>query len=183
MPIVTFMWLVGPLVFLCLVLAWAVRRATARREALERARFRGRTSEASLASAMSEAMTRMRGQELAHQARYEALDGFLRQVVESLPHGVFVLGTDGNLRLANAEALRWLGLRTAAEGQVLWTLDGTELLRSVAQDCLRAEARREASLVGPGAPGTAVPVIAVPLRAPGGEPEGVLYVVHVERVA
>ena len=112
MAIVTFMWLVGPLVVLCLVLGWAVRRSTMRREALERARFRGRTSEAGLASAMSEAMTRMRGQEMAQRARYEALDGFLRQVVESLPHGVFVLGTDGNLRLANAEALRWLGLRT-----------------------------------------------------------------------
>lgn len=183
MPIVTFMWLVGPLVLLCLVLAYVVRRSTARREALERARFRSRTSEASLASAMSDAMTRMRGQELAQQARFEALDGFVRQVIDSLPHGMFVLGTDGNLRLANAEALRWLGLRAAAEGQVLWTLDGTEPLRSVAQACLAASARRDATLVGPGAPGTPVPVTALPLRAPTGEPEGVLYLVHVERVS
>lgn len=183
MALVTYLWLVGPLVVLCLMLGWAMRRSMARRDALERARFRGRTSEAGLASAMSEAMTRMRGQELAQQARYEALEGFLRQLTESLPHGVFVLGTDGNLRLANAEALRWLGLRTAAEGQVLWTLDGTESLRSVAQECLQAAARRDATLVGPGAPGAAVPVTAMPLRAPGGEPEGVLYLVHVERVA
>lgn len=183
MPLVTFMWLVGPLVLLCLMLGWAVRRSTMRREALERARFRGRTSEAGLASAMSEAMTRMRGQEMAQRARYEALEGFLRQVIESLPHGVFVLSTDGNLRLANAEALRWLGLRTAAEGQVLWTLEGTEPLRSVAHECLAASARCDATLVGPGAPGAAVPVTALPLRAPDGEAEGVLYLVHVERVA
>lgn len=183
MPIVTFMWLVGPLVFLCFVLAWAMRRSALRREALEQARFRGRTSEAGLASAMSEAITRMRGQELAQQARYEALDGFFRQVIESLPQAMFVLGTDGNLRVANAEGLRWLGLRDSVEGQVLWTLDGTESLRSVAQECLRGAARRDATLAGPGAPGTPVPVTAVPLRAPGGEPEGVLYLVHVERVA
>lgn len=183
MLLVTFMWLVGPLVLLCLMLGWVMRRSAARREALERARFRGRTSETSLASAMTEAMTRMRGQELAHQARFDALQGFLRQVTESLPHGLFVLGTDGNLRLANEEALRWLGLRAAAEGQVLWTLDGTDSLRSVAQECLAAAARRDATLVGPGAPGAPVPVTALPLRAPGGEPEGVLYLVHVERVA
>jgi PAS domain-containing protein len=183
MPIVTFLWLVAPLVLLCFAVVWAMRRAGLRREQFESARLRGRTSEAGLASAMSEALTRMRGQELAHQARFDALDGFLRQVVESLPHGVFVLGRDGNLRVANTEALRWLGLRTAAEGQVLWTLDGTEPLRSVAQECLQAAARRDTSLVGPGAPGAAVPVTAVPLRSPGGEPEGVLYLVHVERVA
>jgi len=106
MPIVTFIWLVGPLVVLCLVIAYAMRRAAQRREEFESARFRGRTSETGLASAMSEALTRMRGQELAQQARFEALEGFLRQVIESLPHGVFVLGRDGNLRVANAQALR-----------------------------------------------------------------------------
>ncbi len=183
MPVATFMWLVGPLVVLCFVLAWAMRRAALRREEYEAARLRGRTSETGLASAMSEALTRMRGQELAMQARLEALDGFFRQVVESLPHGVFVLGRDGNLRVANADALRWLGLRTAAEGQVLWTLDGTEALRSVAQECLQADARRDTSVVGPGAPGVAVPVTALPLRSPDGETDGVLYLVHVERVA
>ena len=183
MPVSTLLWLVGPLIALCFVVAYAMRRASLRRDQLEAARFRGGTSEAGLASAMSEALTRMHGQELAQQARYAALEGFLHQVIESLPHGVFVLGRDGNLRVANAEALRWLGLRSAMEGQVLWTLDGTERLRSVAQECLQAVARRDASLVGPGVPGVAVPVTAVPLCAPGGEPEGVLYVVRVERVA
>ena len=183
MPILTFFWLVGPLVLLGVVLVWALRRAALRREELEAARVRGRSSEAGLASAMSEALTRMRGQELAQQARYEALQGFFGQVVECLPHGVFVLGRDGNLRIANAEALRWLGLHTGAEGQVLWTLDGTESLRDVARECLQGTVRRDASLVGPGAPGVAVPVTAVPLCAPGEDPEGVLYLVHVERVS
>ena len=183
MPIVTFMWLVGPLVALCFLIAYATRRATMRREALASARSRSRTSEAGLASAMTEALTRLRGQELAHQARYEALEGFLHQVVESLPLGIVVLGRDGNLRVANEEALRWLGLRTAAEGQVLWTLDGLDGLRAIAQQCLEVGARRDASLVGPGAPGTPVPVTAVPLRAPGAEPDGVVCLVHVERVA
>ncbi len=183
MPFSTLVWLLGPLVLLCLVLSWAMRRAALRREQLDAARDRGRSSEAGLASAMSDALTRMRGQELAHQARFEALDGFFRQVIESLPHGVFVLGRDGNLRIANADALRWLGLRTAAEGQVLWTLDGTEPLRSVGRDCVQAAARRDAVVVGPGAPGIPVPVTAVPLRLPDGETDGVLYLVNVERVA
>ena len=139
-----------------------VDRSTSRRHASVAAPARP-----GLASAMTDALTRMRGQELAQQARFEALEGFLHQVVESLPHGLFVLGRDGNLRVANGEALRWLGLRESVEGQVLWTLDGTEPLRAVAQDCLRADARRDASLVGPGAPGAAVPVIAVPLRDSG----------------
>ena len=67
--------------------------------------------------------------------------------------------------------------------KVLWTLDGLEGLRAVAQQCLDADARRDASLVGPGAPDSAVPVTAVPLRAPGTEPDGVVCLVHVERVA
>ena len=183
MPIVTYLWLLAPLVFLSVLVAYALRRASRRQEYLEAARFRGRTSEAGLASAMTDALTRMRGQELAQQARLEALEGFLHQVVESLPHGLFVLGRDGNLRVANGEALRWLGLHESVEGQVLWTLDGTEPLRAVAQDCLRADARRDAWLVGPGAPGAAVPVIAVPLRDADGDIDGVLYLVHVERVS
>jgi len=140
MPIVTYLWLLAPLVFLSVLVAYALRRASRRQEYLEAARFRGRTSEAGLASAMTDALTRMRGQELAQQARLEALEGFLHQVVESLPHGLFVLGRDGNLRVANGEALRWLGLHESVEGQVLWTLDGTESLRAVAQECLRVAA-------------------------------------------
>jgi PAS domain-containing protein len=183
MPLSTLIWLAGPFVLLCFIVVLAVRRSAQRREAFDAARARGRHSEAGLASAMSEAITRMRGQELANQARYAALDGFFRQVLETLPQGVFVLGPDGNLRVANAQALEWLGLTASVEGQVLWTLEGTERLRSVAQECLHADARRDASLVGPGAPGAAVRVTAVPLRSAGGDPEGVLYVVDVEHVS
>lgn len=183
MPISTFLWLVVPLLVLGAMIVSAIRRASARREQLEAARFRGRTSEAGLASAMSEALTRMRGQELAQQARFEALAGFLQQVVESLPLGLFVLGRDGNLRVANTEARHWLGLPESAEGQILWTLDGTEPLRAVAQACIDAADRRDASLVGPGVRGAAVPVTALPLRAADGDIDGVLYLVHAERVA
>lgn len=182
MALITLFWLVGPLVLLCFLLALSLRRSAARGEAFEAARLRGRSSEAGLAAAMTDAFTRLRGQELAHQAQYEALDEFLRQVLEAFPHGVLVLGRDGNLRLANHEALRWLGVQEMAEGQVLWTLDGTDPLRDVTQACLRADARREASLEGPGVPGTTVPVIAIPLRTPAGDADGVLCLVHVERV-
>ena len=56
------------------------------------------------------------------------------------------------------------------EGQVLWTLEGTEPLRRVAQECLQRMARHDATVVGPGSPGTAVPVTAMPLRAADGAP-------------
>lgn len=180
---VALLWIVGPFLLMLALMVLAMRRAAVRRDAFESARARGLESEAGLASAMSEAITRLRGQELAQQARYAALEGFLRQLVESLPHGVFVLGLDGNLRVANAEALRWLGLKAPAEGQVLWTLDGTEALKRGADACLAGASRHEVSLVGPGSDGPAVPVTALPLRAPGQEPDGVLYLVHVERVA
>ena len=183
MPATTFVWLIGPLLLLVVMLVVTIRRVSAQRERLEDARFRGRTSEAGLASAMSDALTRMRGQELAQQARFEALEGFLLQLVESLPLGLFVLGRDGNLRVANSEALRWLGLPDSAEGQVLWTLEGTEPLREVARACLSAAARRDVSLIGPGVQGPAVPVTALPLRAADADVDGVIYLVHVERVS
>jgi len=182
MPLITYFWLVGPLLLLVFVVAYSMRRSAARRDTFDTARFRGQTSEAGLAAAMTDALTRLRGQELAHQARHEALDGFMRQVLEAFPSGVLVLGCEGNLRLANQEALRWLGVQALAEGQVLWTLDGTESLRHVAQACLQADARRDASVEGPGVPGTAVPVTTIPLRTPAGETDGVLCLVHVERV-
>ena len=98
------------------------------------------------------------------------------------------LAADGSLTAldldrSSGDAAFDRGLRESVEGQVLWTLDGTESLRAVAQECLRADARRDASLVGPGAPGAAVPVIAVPLRDSDGDVDGVLYLVHVERVS
>ncbi len=182
MPLAPMLWLVAPLVLLGFMLVHALRRASARRADLEDARFRGRTSEAGLASAMSEALTRMRGQELAQQAEYEALEGFLQQVVESLPVGLFVLGRDGNIRMANSEALRWLGLGEEAEGQVLWTLEGTESIRDVAQACLDANARRDVTLAAPGKQGAPIAVTALPLRAPSGDVDGIVYLVHVERV-
>jgi PAS domain-containing protein len=183
MSIVTLSWLLVPLVCLGVALAYSMHRAARRRDLAEAARARSRSGEAGLAAAMTEALTRLRGQELALQARHEALEGFFQQVLESLPLGTFVLGRDGNLRAANAEALRWLGLPGAAAGQVLWTLDGTEPLRVVGQACLQEAVRRDVSLVGPGVRGTPVPVTALPLRASEGSIEGVLYLVHVERVA
>lgn len=183
MPIVTFLWVVGPLALVWLLMVYGMRRVSRREAHGEAVRFRGRTDEAGLASAMTDALTRMRGQELAQQARFAALNGFLHQVVESLPHGLFVLGRDGSLRVANTEALRWLGLPHSVAGQVLWTLDGTEPLRAVAQACLQADARRDASVVGPGVPGSPVSVTALPLRAADGDVDGVVCLVHVERVA
>lgn len=183
MPVVTLTWLIGPLLLLCIVVFLSMRRASARRVTLDAARLRGRASEEGLAAAMSDALTRLRGQELAQQARHAALEEFLRQVVDGMPTGVLVLSPDGHVRLANGCAQRWLGLPDAAEGRVLWTLEGTDPLRQVAQACLEADSRRDALVTGPGEPATVVPVTAVPLRTPAGDVDGVLCVLHVERVA
>lgn len=183
MSLLSLAWLVGPLILLGLVVAVALRRGAYHRDRFDAARDRSRTSDASLAAAMSDALTRARGQELAVRARHDAFEAFVYQVVDHLPHGLFVVGCDGNLRMANAQALQWLGVDAPAQGQVLWTRDGTDAMRAVAEACRDAAERREAMLVGPGAPGTAVLVTTLPLRSADGVVDGVLCLIQPAHVA
>ena len=54
MPLASLIWIVGPVVLLSLLMMSALRRAARRQAVLESARVRSRSSEAGLASAMTD---------------------------------------------------------------------------------------------------------------------------------
>lgn len=174
--------LIGPLVLLLTFLLLSWRRAAHNGARLRLARAHGAQSDAALSQAMAEAVTRLRGQELAQRARYEALETFVGQIIEGLPVGIVVVSPQGHIRLANQWVTQWLHLPEPFAGRILWNLTGTEPLRDLASACLRQQARQDGTAAGPGASGAAFPVTAVPLSTPSGDVDGVLCLVHHERV-
>lgn len=176
-------WLIGPLLLLLVVLLWSWRRGAHHRARLQRARSHGARSEAALTQAMAEAVTRLRGQELAQRARFEALESFIRLVVDGLPAGIIVVSPQGHIRLANQWAADWLHLPEPMAGRILWNIAGTEALHELAVACLANQARRDGMASGPGNGDVSFPVTTVPLTTATGDVEGVLCLVHHERVS
>lgn len=177
------LWLIGPFLLVVgfMLLSWW--RASSRAVVLREARLQSGRSDAALSAALADAMTRLRGQELAQRARYDALDAFVHQIAEGLPAGVIVLSPLGHVRLANQWATSWLRLSEPVTGRILWNTDGTETLRALAQASLETRARREGSVAGAGDDGRVFPVSAIPLTTTAGEVEGVMCLVHHERVS
>ncbi len=176
-------WLIGPflLVLVFMLVAW--RRAVAHGTRFTHARAQSTRSDAALTQAMADAVTRLRGQDLARRARYEALELFLQQIVEGLPTGVIVVSPQGHVRLVNRWAASWLHLPDPVAGQLLSNIAGTEALQSLAAACVEAQARRDGTATGPGELDVEFPVTAVPLTTSAGEVDGVLCLVHHERVS
>lgn len=176
-------WLIGPflLVVVFMLIAW--RRAAAHGARFTRARAQSSRSDAALTQAMADAVTRLRGQDLARRAHYEALELFLQQIVEGLPSGVIVVSPQGHVRVANRWAASWLHLAEPVTGQLLWSLEGTEGLQSLATACVQTRARRDGTATGPGQADIEFPVTAVPLTTGTGDVDGVLYLVYHERVS
>jgi PAS domain-containing protein len=176
-------WLIGPLLLLMVVLWLSWRRASHHGARLQQARAQGARSDAALSQAMAEAVTRLRGQELAQRARYEALETFLQQVVEGLPAGIIVLSRQGHIRLANRWAADWLHLQEPIVGRLLWSVTGTDALHDLATACLNANARRDGTAAAPGASDPPFPVTTIPLTTATGDVDGVLCLVRHERVS
>jgi nitrogen fixation/metabolism regulation signal transduction histidine kinase len=176
-------WMLGPLLLLAIVLMLSFRRASREGERLMEIRAHGGRSQAELTQTLAEAVTRLRGQELAQQARYEVLNGFLVQIVEGLPLGLILVSPQGHVRVINQWAARWLQVPEPVEGRILWNVAGTESLQELATACLDARQRQDGTAAGPSDAKAAFPVTAVPLQTPAGEVDGVLYLVHHERVA
>jgi PAS domain-containing protein len=176
-------WLIGPFLLLVVVMLLAWRRAAHNGARLRQARAQGARSDAALSEAMAEAVTRVRGQELAQRARYEALEAFLQQVVEGVPAGIIVLSRQGHIRLANRWAADWLRLEEPVVGRILWNVAGTTALHDLAVACLDAGTRRDGTAAAPGATDPQFPVTTVPLTTANGEVDGVLCLVHHERVS
>ena len=176
-------WLIGPLLLVLgfMLLSWW--RATTRASSLRQARLQSRRSDAALSEALADAMTRLRGQELAQRARYDALDSFVHQIAEGLPAGIIVLSPQGHIRLANRWAVAWLQLPEPVAGRILWNVEGTETLRALTQASLDAHARRDGTVSAPGDGDRAFPVTTIPLTTPAGDVDGVMCLVHHERVS
>jgi hypothetical protein len=176
-------WVIGPLVLLTIVLLVSFRRASVHGGRYRQARARAGHSETGRNEAMAEALVRLRGQELAHQARYEAVDGFLHQIVEGLPFGLIVVSPQGHVRVMNRWAAGWLQVPEPVEGRILWNVAGAEPLRALGSVCLDTGRRRDGTASGPAGAGETFPVTAVPLQTSAGEVDGILYLVHHERVS
>jgi len=176
-------WLIGPFLLVIVVMLLSWRRAVHNGARLRQARAQGARSDAALSQAMAEAVTRLRGQELAQRARYEALEAFLQQVVESVPAGIIVLSRQGHIRLANRWASDWLHLQEPIVGRILWNVTGTEALHDLAAACLDTQARRDGTVAAPGGTDPQFPVTTVPLTTASGEVDGVLCLVRHERVS
>ena len=176
-------WLIGPFLLVVgfMLLSWW--RASTRASTLLQARLQSQRSDSALSAALADAMTRLRGQELAQRARYDALDSLVHQIAEGLPAGIIVLSPLGHIRLANRWAAGWLHLPEPVIGRILWNVEGTETLRALAQASLDAEARRDGTVASAGDDGRVFPVTAVPLTTTTGEVEGVMCLVHHERVS
>ncbi len=105
--------LVG-LMLLVLVLAILRLRSFAREARQEAAG--ARTETAFMTSAMHEALTRLREQERALQARAEASERFSDEIVNGITSGVLLVDAAERLRIANPAAQRLLGISDAQVG-------------------------------------------------------------------
>jgi nitrogen fixation/metabolism regulation signal transduction histidine kinase len=176
-------WLIGPLLLVLgfMLLSWW--RATTRVAVLRQVRLQSGRSDSALSDALADAMTRLRGQELAQRARYDVLDSFVHQIAEGLPAGIIVLSPQGHIRLTNRWAVDWLHLPEPVTGRILWNVEGTDTLRALAQASLDDHARRDGTVSASGADGRAFPVTAIPLTTAAGDVDGVMCLVHHERVS
>jgi signal transduction histidine kinase len=158
--------LVGLLLFAVLRLG-AAARGKSRRE-------RGERGEAMLlASAMEDAITRLKAQERATAARAEASERLSGEIVASLTSGLVMVDSNGRVQTVNPAARRILQLEDATRVPDAALLDEVPALRDVIHESLRTShpvLRRTLVLDRPGEPmhlGVSVSPIAAE-RSPAG---------------
>ena len=118
------------------VLAFAVAKfVTAAREVTRDGRKEGAET-AFMASAMEEAMAKLRTQERAMKARAEASERLSGEIIASMTSGLLVVDENGRVRTLNPAALRLLGLSDAdRDGPFRTVLEGAESLAEVLDEC------------------------------------------------
>jgi len=106
-----------------------------------------------MASAMQDALGRLRVQERAMAARAEASERLSGEIIASMTSGLLVVDEDGMVRTLNPAALRMLGMPSAQwDGPFREVLAGAAPLADVVDECLRTGAaivRRTISMSGP----------------------------------
>jgi PAS domain S-box-containing protein len=119
------------------VLAFAVMRFFAAARAAAKGGGRDGLETAFMASAMEDALEKLRTQERVMKARAEASERLSSEIIASLTSGLLVVGEDGLVRTLNPAGRRLLGLSDAE-----WTDSFRELLRGakplaeVVEECL-----------------------------------------------
>jgi PAS domain S-box-containing protein len=160
------------------VLAFAVAKfVTAARQATRDGRKEGAET-AFMASAMEEALAKLRTQERAMKARAEASERLSGEIIASMTSGLLVVDEDGDVRTLNPAAMRLLGLSDAdRDGAFRTVLQGAESLGDVLDECRRtgrAIVRRSVSLKPREGRASYLGVTASPIRDETGAAHGVI---------
>src|SRR3954471_4336712 len=92
------------------ILAFAVTKFFAAARSVTRAARQGGGETAFMASAMEEALQKMRIQERAMQARAEASERLSGEIIASLTSGLLVVSQEGQVRTLNPAGRHLLGL-------------------------------------------------------------------------
>ena len=151
------------------ILAFAVTKFLAAARSVARNARRGGEETAFMASAMEDALQKMRSQELAMKARAEASERLSGEIIASMTSGLLVVSQEGIVRTLNPAGQRLLGLPEAAD----WTanyrelLAGSPALADVIDECLvtrRPIVRRAVKMDRPGAGATHLGITVSPIR-------------------
>ena len=133
-----FLGLTGIVAVLVALLAFAVLRfAAAARDAGARSATRA-SRPALLASALEEAITKLKAQERATAARAEASERLSAQIVASLTSGLVVVDSAGRVKIVNPAARRILG-STTQPAPLDELLRAVPALREVIDESLRTQ--------------------------------------------
>jgi PAS domain S-box-containing protein len=159
------------------ILAFAVSKfITAARTIAKESRLPGGET-ALMASAMEDALSRMREQERAMKARAEASERVSGEIIASMTSGLLVVDGEGRVRTLNPAALKMLGMPAAQwDGPFREVLSGAEALAGVVDECLRtgkAIVRRAVPMTGAGR-ASHLGVTVSPIREEGGGAHGAI---------
>jgi PAS domain S-box-containing protein len=159
------------------ILAFAVSKFfTAARTIAKESRLPGGET-ALMASAMEDALSRMREQERAMKARAEASERLSGEIIASMTSGLLVVNDGGRVRTLNPAALKMLGMPAAQwDGPFREVLSGAEALAGVVDECLRtgkAIVRRAVPMTGAGR-ASHLGVTVSPIREEGGGAHGAI---------
>jgi nitrogen fixation/metabolism regulation signal transduction histidine kinase len=119
------------------LLTFAVARffAAARALAKDSGRAGGETE--LMASAMEEALGRLRAQEQAMKARAEASERLSGEIIASMTSGLLVVDADGRVRTLNPAGLEMLGMVSPSWDPSFREIRGAEALVVAIDECLR----------------------------------------------
>ncbi len=119
------------------VLAYAVLRFLGAMRALRR-QTRGGDERVFMATALQDAVTRLKTQERAMTERAEESERLSDEIMASLTSGLIVVGLEGLVRVVNPSAARLLGIAETPGLPYRQVLTSAEPLADVIGNCLRA---------------------------------------------